>query len=223
MLGASWGKWVGLQDQVRSEAREALQGLKEQRVRRIAMVSGDRQPVATRVAREIQCEEVMAECLPQNKVDFVRQMKSRGYRVAVVGDGVNDAPALAAGDMGIAMGAAGSEVAIHSATIALMNNDLRRLPFLVRLSRRTRGVINQNFLFGVVFILGGWTAGAFGYLNPIVAAFLHNAGSLIVVFNSARLVRLGEELEPFQPAVPAVSDRGQTPQGPEGRLTPKIA
>jgi Cd2+/Zn2+-exporting ATPase len=215
--------WVGLQDQIRTEAREALQGLKEQRVRRIAMVSGDRQPVAARVAREIQCEEVMAECLPQNKVEFVRQMKSRGYRVAVVGDGVNDAPALAAGDMGIAMGAAGSEVAIHSATIALMNNDLRRLPFLVKLSRRTRGVINQNFLFGVVFILGGWTAGAFGLLNPIVAAVLHNAGSLIVVFNSARLVRLGEELEPFQAPATAPTDGGEKPADPQGQLTPKVA
>ena len=83
-------------------------------------------------------------------MDFVRATKAKGYRVAVVGDGVNDAPALAAGDIGIAMGAAGSEVAIHSATIALMNNDLRRLPFLVKLSRSTRAVINQNFLFGVV-------------------------------------------------------------------------
>lgn len=204
--------WVGLQDQTRAEAREALQGLKEHGARRIAMVSGDRQPVATRVAREIGCEEVVAECLPQNKVEFVRQFKGRGYRVAVVGDGVNDAPALAAGDMGIAMGAAGSEVAIHSATIALMNNDLRRLPFLVRLSRQTRAVINQNFLFGVVFIIGGLTAGAFGYLSPIFAAILHNAGSLIVVFNSARLVRLGEELEPYQPAVaPSSGNGGPTP------------
>jgi Cd2+/Zn2+-exporting ATPase len=83
-----------------------------------------------------------------------------------------------------------------------MNNDLRRLPFLVKLSRRTRAVINQNFLFGVCFIIGGWTLGSFGYLNPIIAAILHNVGSLIVVFNSARLVRLGEELEPFQ-ATPA--------------------
>src|SRR6266536_2396752 len=106
--------WVGLQDQTRAEAREALAALKENHVRRIAMVSGDRQPVATRVAREIGCEEVVGDCLPQNKVEFVREMKRRGYRVAVVGDGVNDAPALAAGDMGIAMGAAGSEVAIHS-------------------------------------------------------------------------------------------------------------
>jgi len=190
--------WIGLQDETRPEARESLSELSESGVRRIAMVSGDRQPVAARVAREIGCQEVVAECLPQNKVEFVREMKSRGYRVAVVGDGVNDAPALAAGDIGIAMGAAGSEVAIHSATIALMNNDLRRLPFLVRLSRSTRGVINQNLLFGVFFIVGGMFLAATNHLNPVIAAVLQNVGSLIVVFNSARLVRHGEELEPFQ-------------------------
>jgi len=188
--------WVGLQDQTRAEASDALAQLHQTGVRRIAMVSGDRQPVALRVAKEIGCEEAIGECLPQNKVDFVRQIKAKGYRVAVVGDGVNDAPALAAGDLGIAMGAAGSEVAIHSATIALMNNDLRRLPFLVRLSRRTRAVINQNFLFGVLFVIGGFILAALRYLPPIGAAILHVVGSLIVVFNSARLVREGEELEP---------------------------
>jgi len=214
--------WVGLQDQTRPEARESLAGLMQNGVRRIAMVSGDRQPVAARVAREIGCEEVVAECLPQNKVEFVRQMKARGYRVAVVGDGVNDAPALAAGDMGIAMGAAGSEVAIHSATMALMNNDLRRLPFLIRLSRRTRAVINQNFLFGVCFIIGGLSLAAGGKLHPIVAAMLHNVGSLIVVFNSARLVRQGEELEHYHPA-PQPSPPPPPPAAPVPQMAPTAA
>ena len=193
--------WVGLEDQTRVEAKESLAELKLNGVRRIAMVSGDRAPVATRVAHEIGCEEVVGDCLPQNKVDFVRQIRAKGYRVAVVGDGVNDAPALAAGDLGIAMGAAGSEVAIHSATIALMNNDLHRLPFLIRLSRETRRVINQNFLVGVCFVIGGLVLSALKYINPIAAAILHVIGSLLVVFNSFRLVRQGEELEPHQEPV----------------------
>ena len=215
--------WLGLQDQTRAEAREALAELKLNHVRRIAIVSGDRQPVASRVAREIGCEEVVGDCLPQDKVEFVRQMKAKGYRVAVVGDGVNDAPALAAGDIGIAMGAAGSEVAIHSATIALMNNDLRRLPFLVKLSRNTRAVINQNFMFGVAFIIGGLTLAAFGKINPIVAAIMHNAGSILVIFNSARLVRQGEELEPYQPVSATETLAPERVALPAPQLAPKLA
>jgi len=209
--------WVGMQDKTRSEAKEALAELKEAGVRRIAMISGDRHVVATRVAAEIGCEEAQGDCLPQNKVEFVRAMKAKGYKVAVIGDGVNDAPALAAGDIGIAMGAAGSEVAIHSATIALMNNDLRRLPFLVKLSRSTRAVINQNFLFGVLFIIVGLSAASFGIVGPIVAAILHNVGSLIVIFNSARLVRKGEELEHFHPEMPTFDVPAV------GQITPKMA
>ncbi len=215
--------WVGMQDQTRAEAKEALAELKEAGVRRIAMISGDRQVVATRVANEIGCEEAKGDCLPQNKVEFVRAMKAKGYKVAVIGDGVNDAPALAAGDIGIAMGAAGSEVAIHSATIALMNNDLRRLPFLVKLSRSTRAVINQNFAFGVCFIIVGLSASAFGYIGPITAAILHVIGTLIVIFNSARLVRKGEELEHFNPEPIADKHDHGSHQKPAGELTPKLA
>ncbi len=212
--------WVGLQDRTRPEARESLDALAQTGVRRIAMVSGDRKTVASRVAQEIGCEEVLAECLPQHKVDFVRKMKAKGYQVAVVGDGVNDAPALAAGDLGIAMGAAGSEVAIHSATIALMNNDLRRLPFLVRLSRMTRLVINQNFLFGALFVISGMILAAMKIINPVLAATLHVIGSLLVVFNSFRLVRQGEELEPFLPE--ARNEPAPKPE-PAGDLKPESA
>ena len=218
--------WVGLQDQTRSEARESLTELKDSGVRRISMVSGDRQPVANRVAQEIGCEEAKGDCLPQNKVDFVKAAKAKGYQVAVVGDGVNDAPALAAGDIGIAMGAAGSEVAIHSATIALMNNDLRRLPFLVKLSRSTRAVINQNFLFGVAFIIGGMTLAALGKVPPVLAAVMHTGGSLLVVFNSARLVRKGEELEHYHPeSAPPPTRRTAPPSAPAPKreLAPGLA
>ena len=214
--------WVGMQDKTRPEAKESLVELKENGVRRISMISGDRQAVATRVAAEIGCAEAVGECLPQNKVEFVRAIKAKVYKVAVVGDGVNDAPALAAGDIGIAMGAAGSEVAIHSATIALMNNDLRRLPFLVKLSRSTRAVINQNFMFGICFIIIGLTLAAFGKIGPITAAILHNVGSLIVIFNSARLVRKGEELEHFHPE-PTETPRSTPRTGATSQLAPKMA
>jgi len=187
--------WIGLEDRTRDEAREAIDELRELGVRSLIMVTGDKWSVAKRVAAEMGCTDVQAEVLPAQKLSIVDELKSKRHRVAVIGDGVNDAPALAAGDFGIAMGAAGSDVAINSASIALMNNDLRRLPFLIRLSRASTRVIWQNLLFGVTFIVVLLVLGATGRINPMVAAFLHMVSSAVVIFNSARLVRFGEHLE----------------------------
>ncbi|MFO0972543.1 MAG: cation-translocating P-type ATPase [Phycisphaerae bacterium] len=185
--------FVGVEDRTRPAAKEAVQQLMAVGLRRVAMLTGDRRAVARKVAREMGCSEFKAECLPHEKLDLVEQMRREGHRVVVVGDGVNDAPALAAGDLGVAMGAAGSDIAINSASIALLNNDLTRLPFLVRLSRQTVRVIRQNLVFGVLFVVTIVTLGAFGIVTPIMAAVLHTASSFVVVFNSARLVRYGEE------------------------------
>jgi Cd2+/Zn2+-exporting ATPase len=187
--------WIGLQDKTRPEAQHAVESLREIGVKRITMLTGDRNEVANRVAAELGCTDFKAHCLPQDKLAIVEKIKEEGHTVVVVGDGINDAPALAAGDLGIAMGAAGSDVAINSASIALMSNDLKRLPFLIRLSRKTRSLINQNLGFGMLFITMGIAAATAGWLETMFAAFLHFAGSLIVVFNSARLVRFGEELD----------------------------
>ncbi len=184
---------VGLEDRTRPAAREAVQELNALGVRRLAMLTGDRQEVARRVAAEMACTEFTANCLPQEKLDLVEKLRRQGHRVMVVGDGVNDAPALAAGDLGVAMGAVGSDVAINSASIALLNNDLTRLPFLIRLSRATRRVVVQNLVFGVVFVVGMMTLGAFNIVPPTWAAFFHLTSSFVVVFNSARLVRFGED------------------------------
>ncbi len=186
--------WIGLQDKTRPEARQAFKELIDIGIKRLTMLTGDREEVANRVAAELGCTDVKAHCLPTDKLAIVEQIKSDGHTVAVVGDGINDAPALAAGDLGIAMGAAGSDVAINSASIALMSNDLKRLPFLVRLSRKTRAVITQNLFFGIMFIILGVAAASAAWLSAVYAAVLHFVGTLIVVFNSARLVRYGEEL-----------------------------
>jgi Cd2+/Zn2+-exporting ATPase len=211
--------WIGLEDRTRSEARDAINELRDLGVRVLTMVTGDKWSVARRVAAEMGATDVHAEVLPAEKLELVDTLKRRGHRVAVIGDGVNDAPALAAGDLGIAMGAAGSDVAINSASIALMNNDLRRLPFLIRLSRKTANIIWQNLLFGVGYIVVLEVLGAMGIIRPIVAAFLHMVASAIVIFNSARLVRFGEHLETPQPAAP----RPAPPRAPLPAPQPVVA
>jgi Cd2+/Zn2+-exporting ATPase len=215
--------WVGMTDEIRPEASESLSELTLEGVRRLAIVSGDRAPVAERVAAEVGCDNVQADCFPAEKVKYVENLRAKGYKVAFVGDGVNDAPALKAGDIGIAMGAAGSDVAIQSATIALMNNDLRRLPFLMHLSRMTRSVINQNFVFGVLFVIVGLVLAALNIITPVLAAMLNVLGSLFVVFNSARLVREGEEFDAFDVAETDSSQKAEDSVDKSGEMTPAAA
>lgn len=191
--GRWWGAF-GLEDSVREGAGEAVARLRELGVERISIMTGDRWDVARKVGTELGCDDVAAEVLPQEKLELAESARARGERIAVVGDGVNDAPALAAGDLGIAMGAAGSDVAIGSAQVALMNNDLRRVPFLIELSLASRRVVRQNLAVGVGLLAVGLALAGGGYLTPVWAILLHNLGSLFVVFNSARLIRLGESL-----------------------------
>lgn len=187
--------WIGLLDKTRPDARRATEELKKSGVRSITMVTGDRWGAARRVAAELGCTGLQAECLPERKLQIVEEMQRQGHKVMVVGDGVNDAPALAAGDLGVAMGAAGNDVAIHSASVALLSSELDRLPFLLNLSRHVRGVVTQNLIFAVLFVIIGLIAAGLGWLSPIFAAILHNVGSMIVIFNSAKIVRFGEDAE----------------------------
>ena len=185
--------WIGFKDKIRSEAAAAINELKSIGVTRCAMVTGDRGSVAVSIAAQLSIDDIRSDCLPETKVAYVEEVKKTST-VAVVGDGVNDAPALAAGDLGIAMGAIGSDIAINSASIALMTNDLRRVPFLIVLSRKTSAIMYQNLAFGLSFVLCGIILSVFGRMDPIAAAALHTVSTLIVIFNSARLVRTGEDL-----------------------------
>jgi Cd2+/Zn2+-exporting ATPase len=176
-------------------------------IQRLVIVTGDRESVARRVAEQMHFSDYKAEVLPHEKLEMVDALKARGHTVAVIGDGVNDAPALAAGDVSIAMGAAGSDVAIHSAGVALLNSSLDRIPFLIELSRRTLAAIRQNLAVGAAFIVVFLALAAAGYVSPVMAAVLHVVSGLIVVFNSARLVRCGEEIERAEGALPQPTSR----------------
>ncbi len=205
--------WIGLEDNARPQAAAAVDRLRGLGIKRLIMVTGDRETVAKRVAGQLHTEYV-ADVLPQQKLDMVDRLKNSDHRVAVVGDGVNDAPALAAGDLSIAMKAAGSDVAIHSAKVVLMNNNLDRIPFLIDLSGKTTRVITENLLTGGAFIVIFMILSAANYVGPVTAAVLHTVSSLAVVFNSARLVRYGEQLGQSDEAgsshepIPGIHDAG---------------
>jgi Cd2+/Zn2+-exporting ATPase len=181
--------WVGLQDQTRSDARQALAELKESGVRRIAMISGDRQAVATRVAAEIGCEEAQGDCLPQNKVEFVRAMKLKGYKVAVIGDGVNDAPALATATVGIAMGVSGTDVALETADVVLMADDIGRIPYAVELGRRALRVVKQNLVVALGVIILLVTADVLGRISLPTGVIGHEGSTLLVTLSGLRLLQ----------------------------------
>jgi Cd2+/Zn2+-exporting ATPase len=136
--------------------------------------------------------------LPEQKQEAVVKLKADGRKVMVVGDGVNDAPALAAGDLSVAMGALGSDVAIQTADIALMASDLSRVPHFLGLADKTLRIINQNMLCGFVFIGAAIVLSGVGLIPPIAAAFIHEFGAFFVIFNSARLLRF--EGNPIHPA-----------------------
>ena len=177
-----------LADLPRPEARRAVNELRELGLSRVVLLTGDRKQAAEHVARILDIEHVIAEVLPEQKLQTVQAEKAAGRRVMVVGDGVNDALALASGDVGVAMGAMGSDVALKSADVALMANDLTRLPLAIRLSRQTRSTISQNLLVGAGSSVLMLTLASFGVVSPIVGAVLHNAGEIFVIFNSARLL-----------------------------------
>ncbi len=178
-----------LADRIRPEARETLDRLRSLGISDFVMLTGDRTEVAQNIANHVGITDFKANCLPEDKLTHIRALRAAGRRVMVVGDGLNDAPALAEGDLGVAMGALGNDVTIHTSDVALMSNDLRRLPDLLLLSAKTVGIINQNLLCGFAFIIIAIALSSLGYVNPIAAAFFHEFSAFFVIFNSARLLR----------------------------------
>jgi cation-transporting P-type ATPase C len=180
---------ISLRDEVRPEAADVLNKLRANGIRRIVMLTGDHPDIAGVVADELGIDEWRAEVMPEDKLEVVRELQAEGYIVGMVGDGINDAPALAAADIGIAMGLAGTDVAVETADVALANDDLHRLLDVGDLGARAVDVIRENYGMSIAVNAVGLLIGAGGALSPVLAAILHNASSVAVVANSSRLIR----------------------------------
>jgi Cd2+/Zn2+-exporting ATPase/Cu+-exporting ATPase len=178
---------IAVADRIRDESRKAMADLRNMKIKTI-MLTGDNKVAAQIVANQVGIDEVYAELLPEDKVAFVEKLVAEDHRVAMVGDGINDAPALARANVGIGMGA-GTDVAIEEADIVLMTNDLQKIADVVRLSKNAYRTIMTNF-YGTVTVDGiGVTLAFLGFLSPLLAAGIHVVSELIFILNSARLIR----------------------------------
>tara|TARA_R110001592_G_scaffold1790_3_gene10630 strand:+ start:7535 stop:10033 length:2499 start_codon:yes stop_codon:yes gene_type:complete len=183
---------IALMDTPRKEAKSTLEQLKKLGIKRMIMLTGDNQKVADAVAKEIGLTDAWGSLLPEEKVEAIKKLKEQESKVAMIGDGVNDAPAMANSTVGIAMGAAGSDVALETADIALMADKLETLPFAIGLSRKAKSIIKQNLWvsLGIVAILIPSTI--LGLANIGIAVLIHEGSTLVVVFNALRLLAYKE-------------------------------
>jgi Cd2+/Zn2+-exporting ATPase/Cu+-exporting ATPase len=189
---ARGGRFLGsilIADAIRAEAPGAVRAIRSLGIKSV-LLTGDARNVAHAVGRELAFDDVQAELLPDQKVDRVRGLAAAGRRVAMVGDGVNDAPALVAATVGIAMGS-GTDVARESADVVLLGSDLSKLVETLRIARRAKGIIRFNFAGTLAVDAVGVGLAAFGFLNPLLAAFIHVASELTFILNSARLLPAG--------------------------------
>ncbi len=177
---------VALADSLRPKAAEVVETLRTLKTK-VVLLTGDHTQTAGWFAQEAGVTEFHAELLPAQKVEKVKELQSKGHSVCMIGDGVNDAPALKTAEVGVAMGTMGSDIAIEAADIALMGDDLTKIPYLKRLAQATRSSITVNITLSMVINFGAIALSVMGVLTPVTGALVHNAGSVLVVLNAARL------------------------------------
>jgi len=180
---------LAVADTVRPEAAEAIAQLKAAGIERVVLLTGDNRRAAEAIGGVLGVDEVRAGLLPHEKVEAIRELQERYGPVAMVGDGVNDAPALATAALGVAMGAAGADVALESADVLLMGDDLRRLPRTFGLARRARTIVRQNLVFASAVMATLVAVALFGAVPLPLGVVGHEGSTLIVVANSLRLLR----------------------------------
>ena len=179
---------IAIADEIRPEVPGALRAIKAMGVKRITMLTGDHPKVAAAVARAIGVDDFMAELLPEQKQAFVRKCQAEGQIVGMIGDGVNDAPALALADVGIAMGAAGTDVAIETADVTLMNDQISGVADFMWMSRKVLQRIKLNIFFSMIYNIIGLTLSVVGLMTPIIAVIFQEAGCVTVVLSSTLLL-----------------------------------
>lgn len=187
--------WFLLDDTLRAEAPAVVDELKSLGIGRVQLLTGDRMSVAERVAQQAGIDELAGEALPAEKLRQVQNMVDEGWRPMVVGDGINDALALKAGAVGIAMGGNGADIALASADVVLAGGDLRRLPTAIRLSRKCRATLQVNVFIGLgwtILIVAAAAMGLLGAAGALIAAVLHNLSTLLVLLNTGRLLQFDE-------------------------------
>jgi Cd2+/Zn2+-exporting ATPase len=187
LRGDEWLGVIGIADEPRADVRQTLDRLRATGIRRIVMLTGDNAGVGNAVGMEVGVDDVRAGLLPEDKVAAIKELEREG-RVAMVGDGVNDAPALAHATVGIAMGGAGTAAALETADVALMGDDLGRLPFAIGLSRQARAIIRQNLIVSLAVIALLIVATTTGVIGIGPAVVVHEGSTLVVVGNALRLL-----------------------------------
>jgi Cd2+/Zn2+-exporting ATPase len=180
---------IAIRDNLRPNARAALEALRAVGVRRIVMLTGDNARTARAIADEVGVDEVYADLKPDQKVEKVRELSSQHGHVAMVGDGVNDAPALAAATVGVAMGAAGTDVALETADVALMADDLERLAYALTLAQRTQRVVRQNLALSTLVIAVLVIGAIAGLFNLPIAVLGHEISEFVVIGSGLRMLR----------------------------------
>jgi cation-transporting P-type ATPase C len=185
LLGA-----ISLSDQPRENIKNIITQVKENGIKQVIMLTGDNKNAANAIATTCEIDEVIAELMPADKVIKIKSFKNQNFTTAMVGDGINDAPALAQADVGIAMGLSGTEVAIETAGVVLVSDDLSKLSQLLKIGRATMSIVKQNIAFAIAVNIIGIALSSQGLISPLAAAIIHESNALIVMVNSLRLLRV---------------------------------
>ena len=180
--------FIALSDTVRENSKNTISDIKDLGIKTV-LLTGDHKSAAENIAGIVGVDQVKADCLPEDKIKCIDSLMNEGKKVCMVGDGINDAPALKKAYVGIAMGGVGSDIAVDAADIALVNDDIKELPHLFRLAKRMMVTIKYNLTFSMTLNFVAIVLAITGILNPVVGALVHNAGSVIVIINSALLLK----------------------------------